>query len=153
VHEGLSVAMLMTYLCQLGYTGLFLRTLKSSWYLWWIPWKSVCNLRRKSLELLLITNFPNLEVTEEMAASATAHHAGSSDWREAVSVVTYRTVEWAISSFAPHRSLGLDGIFLAFLQEGRRVVVPNLVRIFCACLATGYVPAIWHQVKVVVVGT
>jgi hypothetical protein len=85
--------------------------------------------------------------------SATAHHAGSFDCQVAVSVATYRTVEWAINSFAPHRSLGLDGIFPALLQEGQRIVVPNLVRIFCACLATGYVPAILHQVKVVVVGT
>ena len=29
------------------------------------------------------------------------------------------------------------------------MVIPYLVRIFCACLATGYVPAIWRQVKVV----
>jgi len=42
---------------------------------------------------------------------------------------------------------GMDGVFLALLQERRRVVVPNLVRIFHACLATGYIPAIWSQVK------
>ena len=56
--------------------------------------------------------------------------------------VTYRTVDWAIDSSAPYRSPGLDGIFLALLQERQRVVVPNLVRIFCAYLATGYVPVI-----------
>jgi hypothetical protein len=43
----------------------------------------------------------------------------------------------------------MDGIFPSLLQERRRIVVPNLVRIFHACLATGYVPAIWSQVKVV----
>jgi len=42
-----------------------------------------------------------------------------------------------------------DGIFPALLQEGQRTVVPYLVRIFRACLATGYVPAIWRQVKIV----
>jgi len=31
----------------------------------------------------------------------------------------------------------------------RKIVVPNLVRIFHACLANGNVPAIWNQVKVV----
>jgi hypothetical protein len=64
-------------------------------------------------------------------------------------VVTYRRVEWAIVSFAPNKSPGVDGIFPALLQEGREVVIPYLVRIFCAWLATGYVPAIWRQVKVV----
>ena len=43
---------------------------------------------------------------------------------------------------------GKDGIFPALLQEGQKVVIPYLVRIFRACLSTGYVPAIWRQVKV-----
>jgi hypothetical protein len=41
----------------------------------------------------------------------------------------------------------MDGIFPALLQHRRRIVIPHLVRIFCACLAMGYVPAIWCQVK------
>jgi hypothetical protein len=36
---------------------------------------------------LLTTNFPNLEITEEMAAPVAAHRAGSSDWWVAVRVV------------------------------------------------------------------
>jgi hypothetical protein len=43
----------------------------------------------------------------------------------------------------------MDGIFPALLQEGREVLIPYLVRIFRTCLATGFVPAMWHQVKVV----
>jgi hypothetical protein len=43
----------------------------------------------------------------------------------------------------------MDGIFPALLQEGWEVLIPYLIRIFCACLATGYVPAMWRQVKVV----
>jgi hypothetical protein len=57
-------------------------------------------------------------------------------------VVTYRRVEWAIDSFTPYKSPGMDGIFLALLQQAREVVIPYLVRIYHACLATGYVPAI-----------
>jgi hypothetical protein len=49
----------------------------------------------------------------------------------------------------PYKSPGMDGIFLALLREGREVLVPYLVKIFCACLVTGYVPTIWRQVKVV----
>jgi hypothetical protein len=64
-------------------------------------------------------------------------------------VVTYGRVVWAIDSFAPYKSPGMDGIFLALLQEGREVLVPYQVTIFCACLVTGYVPATRHQVKVV----
>ena len=43
----------------------------------------------------------------------------------------------------------MDGIFPALLQKVREVIIPYLVRIFCACLLMGYVPAIWQQVKVV----
>jgi hypothetical protein len=53
-------------------------------------------------------------------------------------------MEWAIDSFAPYKSPRMDGIIL-----GRSIIVPYLVKIFHACLATGYVVAIWHQVKVV----
>jgi len=43
----------------------------------------------------------------------------------------------------------MDGIFLALLQEGWEILIPYLVRMCRACLATGYVPAMWRQVKVV----
>jgi hypothetical protein len=63
----------------------------------------------------------------------------------AARVVTYCRVEWANDSFAPFKSPRMDGIIL-----GWRIGVPYLVKkIFRACLATGYVPAIWRQVKVV----
>jgi len=103
----------------------------------------------ETLELLLITHFPNSEVAEELAAPEAALLARCSDWRLATRVVTYRRVEWAIDSFAPYKSPGVDGIFPALLQEGRKAVIPYLVRIFLACLSTGYVPAIWRHVKVV----
>jgi hypothetical protein len=64
-------------------------------------------------------------------------------------VITYRRVEWDIDSFAPYKSPGVDGIFPALLKQAREEVIQYLVRNFCACLATGYVPAIWRQVKVV----
>jgi hypothetical protein len=43
----------------------------------------------------------------------------------------------------------MDGIFPALLQEGGEILIPYLVRIFCTCLVNGYVPAVWHQVKIV----
>ena len=97
----------------------------------------------ETLELLLTTHFPNLGVTQELAAPAAALLARCSNWRLAARVVTYRRVEWAIDSFAPYKSPGMDGIFLALLQQGQEAVIPYLVRIFRACLSTGYVPAIW----------
>jgi len=71
----------------------------------------------------------------------------------AARVVTYRREKWAIDSFAPYKSPGINGILLALLQEGWRILVPYLVKIFRACLVTGYIPAIWHQVKFVFIPT
>jgi hypothetical protein len=93
----------------------------------------------ETLELLHTTHFPNSGVTQEIAAPAAALLTRRPDWRLDTRVVTYRRVEWAISSFAPYKSPGVDGIFPALLQQAREVVIPYLVRIFCACLATGYV--------------
>ena len=95
-----------------------------------------------TLEHLLATHFRNSVVTEEEAAPAAARCAKCLDWQVAARVVTYTRVEWAIDSCAPYRSPGKVGIFLALLQEGQRIQVPYLVKIFCAWLATGYIPAI-----------
>ena len=98
----------------------------------------------ETLFLILITHFTNSEVTQELAAPAAALHAVSSDWRLSARVVTYRWVEWAIDPFVPYKSPEMGSIFPALLQEGQEVVIPYLVRIFHACLSSGYVPAIWR---------
>jgi hypothetical protein len=103
----------------------------------------------ETLELLHTTNFSNSGVTQEVAAPVAALLTRRPDWRLATRVVTYRRVEWAIDSFAPYKSPGVDGIFPALLQQAREVFIPRLVRIIRACLATGNIPAIWRQVKVV----
>jgi hypothetical protein len=102
----------------------------------------------ETLDLLLRTHFPG---SGAAGVEATANYCRATrwDWREAARVVTYRRVVWAIESFVPYKSPGVDGIFLALLLEGWEVLVPYLVRIFCTCLATGYVPIVWRQVKVV----
>jgi hypothetical protein len=65
-------------------------------------------------------------------AHATAGRAKGLDSRVATKVVTYGRDVWAIDSFAPYKSPGIDGIFLALLQEGREGLVLYLVRIFRA---------------------
>jgi hypothetical protein len=101
----------------------------------------------ETLELLLTTYFPNSEITWEPAASVAALRldAPTVDWPRG----RLPTEGWTIDSFAPYKSPGVDGIFPALLQKAPEVVIPYLVRILHACLSTGYSPAIWQQVKVV----
>ena len=103
----------------------------------------------ETLDLLLTAHFPGLNVTEKETVPASACQVNRLDWQVAAKVVTYQRVGWAIDSFTPYKSPGVDGIFPAVLQEGREILIPYLIRIFCACLATGFVLAIWRQVKVV----
>jgi hypothetical protein len=42
----------------------------------------------------------------------------------------------------------MGSIFLTLLQQGWEIIIPYLVRIFCACLAMGYGPTTWHPVEV-----
>ena len=101
------------------------------------------------MDLLLATHFPDSATVEGGVIPAAICRTTWTDWRAAARIITYRRVECAIDSFAPYKSPGMDEIFPALLQEGRGILIPYLVKIFCACLATGYVPAMWHQVKVV----
>ena len=55
---------------------------------------------------------------------AAACHAKRLDWRVAARIVTQRGVGWAIDSFAPYKSPGMDGIFPSLLQEGWEVLIP-----------------------------
>jgi hypothetical protein len=87
--------------------------------------------------------------TETEVAPAAARCAKPLDWWVVVRVVTYGRVIWAIDSFAPYKSPGMDGIFPALSQEEWRFLVPYLVKIFHAFLVTGYVPATWCQDRVV----
>ena len=101
------------------------------------------------MDLLLATHFPDSDVLEGDGVPASVRRATRVDWRVAATIITYRRVEWAICSFTPYKSTDMDGIFPVLLQEGREIVIPYLIRIFRVCLATGYVPAMWCQAKVV----
>jgi hypothetical protein len=103
----------------------------------------------ETLDLLLATHFPKSVCLERRATSAAVWHTKCLVWRVALSIFTYRRVGWVIDSFVPYKSPGMDGIFPTVLQEGQEVLIPHLIRIVCACLVTGYVPAVWRQVKVV----
>ena len=68
----------------------------------------------------MTTHFLNSEVSEEMAASASARRAIRSDWRVATRVVSYGRVECAKDSFAHTKVKVVMGYFLPYCKkEGR----------------------------------
>ena len=101
----------------------------------------------ETLDPLLATHFPDSATVEGGVVTAAVCCATRVDRQVAARIITYHRVEWPIDSFALHKGPSMDGIFL--LQEGREILILYLVRIFRACLATGCVPDLWRQAKVV----
>ena len=74
-------------------------------------------------------------------------HTTKADWDAAKEVVGEQRVKWVLNSFSPYKSPGPDGIYPVLLQKGE-TLIPHLCRIFKACIAYGYIPKTWRQVKV-----
>jgi hypothetical protein len=53
-----------------------------------------------------------------------------------------------LGTFKPFKSAGTNEIVLALLQQGTEHLVLHLCHIFRACLAYGFTPLAWRQVKV-----
>jgi hypothetical protein len=68
--------------------------------------------------------------------------AAHRDWELSEKVIHQSKIRWAISTFKPFKSAGTDGIVPALFQPG--VICAHIFR---ACLARGYIPKAWRQVK------
>jgi hypothetical protein len=56
---------------------------------------------------------------------------------------------WAIFSFQPYKSPGMDGIMPIMLQRGFELLAGKLLMLLQASLALGYIPVSWRHTKVV----
>jgi hypothetical protein len=63
-------------------------------------------------------------------------------------VINQSKFRWALRTFKPFKSAGTDGIVLVLLQQWVEHVVPHVCHIFTACMAYGFIPTAWRQVKV-----
>jgi hypothetical protein len=74
----------------------------------------------ETLNLSLVTHFPNSVVIERGVASAAVSHAKQLDWQMGARVVTYGTVVWVIDSFAPYKIQEWMGYSWACYKRYRR---------------------------------
>ena len=68
---------------------------------------------------------------------------------ESEGIFTDEVIKWALVSFGPFKSAGVDEIFPALLQKTKDVMVPILKAIFIKSHAWGYIPICWRKVKVI----
>ncbi|KMQ87436.1 reverse transcriptase [Lasius niger] len=97
-------------------------------------------------DTLLSTHFPGC--TKEPVNTAVRLEAGTADQTHA-NFITEDKVHWAINSFDPYKSSGLDGISPKMLQVTAKVIAPILTRIYRWCIVHRALPQAWRQVRVV----
>jgi len=71
------------------------------------------------------------------------------DWAVSRGVISYDKLKWAVFSFKPYKSPGIDGIMPIMLQQGFKLLVGKLLMLLRASLALGYIPMSWRHIRVV----
>lgn len=103
----------------------------------------------EAAKLLLDTHFPgNASVsTDEIAARFRDLNFQASEIVD--NCITLDRVQWAIMSFNPYKSAGVDEILPVMLQKAWHRIGHHLLAIFNASLRFGYIPKLWQGVRVV----
>jgi hypothetical protein len=73
------------------------------------------------------------------------------DWNLERHVINQSKIRWALGTFEPFKSPGTDGTVAVLLQQGAEHIVSHpchTFRAFRACMAYGFIPSAWRQVKV-----
>jgi hypothetical protein len=58
-------------------------------------------------------------------------------------------LKWALFSFQPYKSPGIDEIMPVMLQQGFELLVGKFMMLLRASLALGYIPMSWRHIRVV----
>jgi hypothetical protein len=110
---------------------------------------------KETLEELFRVHFPesvliddSTDGQEQQNLDVCRRRTNRGDWNLAKIVINQSKIRWALNTFKPFKSAGTDEIVPAFLQQGVEHLSPHLCCIFRACLAYGYIPMAWRQVRV-----
>lgn len=105
----------------------------------------------EALEVLMRKHFPGISTSSvgKMKVKSNKRRPSRNDWTLAKKLITPEKVKWAIKTFKPFKSPGIDGIIPALIIESGDILTSNLVNLFRASLAFAYVPKAWQEVKVI----
>jgi ribonuclease HI len=99
---------------------------------------------------LLEVHFPGCTNAPENEEDGIAVNSPSNEDRDvACQIVSEDRLAWAIGTFSPYKSPGIDEIYPVMLQKALPVISRTLCRLFNVCLAWGYMPRAWRKVRVV----
>jgi len=70
-------------------------------------------------------------------------------WAVSRRVISYDKLKWAVFSFQPYKSPGIDGIMPIMPQQDFELLAGKLLRLLRASLALRYIPMSWRHIRVV----
>jgi ribonuclease HI len=123
-------------------TAVTLRTLKK-------PDGGFTENEEQTALLLLETHFPGSRVDCAMGHAGELGRPQARHWEKAAEIFTEQRIEWAMDTFQPYKSPGVDGIIPALLQRGKRDIIVHLIRMFRGSFALGYIPKLWRRARVI----
>ncbi|XP_045463690.1 uncharacterized protein LOC123673260 [Harmonia axyridis] len=97
---------------------------------------------RRGSVLLLKTHFQGSEPIMNADIATQTKNPRKEDWDIVKKILTRQRLEWAINTFRPHKSPGVDGIFPVLLQKGMEEIIPHLLNSIKSSLALGQIPKI-----------
>ena len=97
---------------------------------------------------LLETHFPGCSTNEVSNIFRAQRRPNDDDWKISKEIFIKDRISWAISTFQPYKTAGVDGVIPVFLQKGGQLLLPHLIRMFRSSFAMGYLPSKWRRAKV-----
>ena len=110
---------------------------------------SYANDESEVLELLMATHFPECAIRsseDDIYIDMFDHSQNFSDL--ACTVFNFSNITWAIKSFGPYKSAGIDKIQPILLQEALCFLVQPLCKLFRLSLSLGHIPQAWRGVRI-----
>ena len=109
------------------------------------------NNEKETLKILNSTHFPESQVNsyDQNHLKVSVRENSSANWELSLRLFSDDKVKWAVNTFKPFKSPGVDGIFPALLQKGIDVLLPYLQTLFVYSHCWGHIVETWRDVKVV----
>ena len=105
---------------------------------------------KETLSVLGEIHFPGSTATTSGVAQTYAHIDHTAiNYVASISLFSQESVRWAVKSFKPYKSAGLDGILPVMLQEGLDLLLPSLRMVLIRSHAWNFIPTAWRKVNVI----
>lgn len=115
------------------------------------PGQTWTHTSEETLKLLFEIHFPGCTEAQTCTTRTFVYDNNENTERKSNirDIITIDKLEWAVNSFSPYKSPGLDGIYPIMLQKSFDIIGILMMEIYQACLDLQYFPTAWKETKVV----